>query len=220
MGNTDAVIRPLSEKCSAMSQSPDSETNRGVLRGQAESIFGGKIFRGRGGGGKNFDDFVDVREAEDAFDHAGGTGETEHTAGFFQAGMGFYDLADDGAIDVVDAGEVENEMLFVVEDVFLDVAVNLEAIVAHGDASGELDDDEAGLDLFLREFQESLLTAMRHDDGVMFADRVEATIARGVRQEEERCLRYEPKCRRDASTPPRARRTTAGKKKRARLRSG
>jgi hypothetical protein len=158
----------------------------GYQQSWAESLLAGKIFGGRVGGGENLDYVVDVSELQDALDHAGGAGEAEHATGSFQAGMGFHDLADDGAIDMVDAGEIEDYEFFVVLDVLLDVVVDFRAIISHGDAAGEFDDDDAGLDVLFGEFHESLLFAgARNIRATARAIRVEATLAREVRQAEE-----------------------------------
>jgi hypothetical protein len=145
-------------------------------------LFAGETFGGFGGGGENFDYFVDVGEFQNAFDHAGGAGEAEHASGSFQAGMGFDDLADDGAIDVMDGGEVEDNEFFVARDVLFDVAIDFLAVVAHGDAAGEFQDDDAGVEAFFSEFHVSLFFRWRGEIDDAQAIREEATLERSVRQ--------------------------------------
>lgn len=125
-----------------------------------------------------------MSEFQDAVDHAGGAGEAEHAAGSFQAGMGFDDLADYGAVDVVDGGEVEDYEPFVALDVFLDLAVDFRAIISHGDAAGKLHDDDAGIEALLGDFHRGLFAGAGKMTRAARAIRVEATLARSVRQAE------------------------------------
>ena len=70
--------------------------------------------------------------------------------------MRFYDLADHSAIDVVDGGEVEDDVFFVAKDVLLDVTLDFLAIVAHGDAARQFEDYEAGLGATFGDFHADL----------------------------------------------------------------
>ena len=100
-------------------------------------------FRGRRIDGEHL---IELRHPENAFDHAVNSGEMQSSAGFLEAAEAFHDLADDGAVHVVDGGHIEDDAVFIFLDVAFDFAIEQGAIVAHGDAPGNFEKHDTGLD--------------------------------------------------------------------------
>jgi hypothetical protein len=109
----------------------------------------GKILGGFVCCGKDFDYLVNLGELQDAVDHALWAGEAHRAAGLLELREAFHDLADGGAIDMVDCGEIEDEAFLAALGVIGDFAVEVLAIGAHHEPARQFEYDDSGLDLFL-----------------------------------------------------------------------
>src|SRR5450432_206314 len=117
-------------------------------------LFGEEVVEGFYGGEFVFadvEDGVELGDVEDVLDFLGEVEELEFAAGVADGGVAADQFSDAGAVDVVDAGEVEDDLLFAVGDEIADGVAEVADFVAEDDASGDVEDgdvsDFAGLDL-------------------------------------------------------------------------
>ena len=97
------------------------------------------------------EDGVELGDVEDVVDFGGEVEEFEFASGVADGGEAADQFADAGAVDVVDAGEVEDDLLFAFGDEGADGVAEIADFLAEDDAAGDIEDgdvsDFAGINL-------------------------------------------------------------------------
>jgi hypothetical protein len=108
---------------------------------------GGEILGGFCGSRVDGKHLIELRHFQNTLNHAVHPREMQVSTGSFQAAEAFHDLADDGAVNMVHAGQIEDYAIFILLDVAFDFAVKKRAVVAHGNAPRKFEQDDTRLDL-------------------------------------------------------------------------
>lgn len=93
---------------------------------------------------------------EDAIDHAGRGREAKGAPGSFQAGKTVDKFSEAAAIELGDFRKVHNDMFVIVAKQLIEGEFQLLAFDAHLERAAQLEDDDAGLQLFLVDQQRNL----------------------------------------------------------------
>ncbi len=124
-------------------QHPDGSGSYGGSCGGRREILEG-MFHVR----KHRDHAIYLRHSQDAVCHAFDAGEAEGSAGFREAGEGFDDLSDEGAVDVIDAGHFENHEMILLFEQAIDFLFEALAVGAHLQAAAQFQNGDARMVLF------------------------------------------------------------------------
>ena len=106
-------------------------------------LFGEEVVEGSYGGEFvvfDIEDGVELGDVEDVVDFLGEVEEFELAAGVADGGEAADEFSDAGAVDVVDALEVEDYFLFVAGDEVADGVAEIADFVAEDDAAGNVED--------------------------------------------------------------------------------
>ena len=85
---------------------------------------------------------------EDAIDHAGGAGEAKHASGCFQAGKTIDKFSQAATVELGDFRKINNDMPVIVAKQLIEGEFQLLAFDAHLERAAQLENDDAGLQLF------------------------------------------------------------------------
>src|SRR5271170_3948048 len=119
-----------------------------------ESLLGEEVVEGFYGGKFvvfNIEDGVELGDVEDVLDFLGEVEEFEFAAGVADGGEAADEFSHAGAVDVLDAGKVQDDFLFALGDEIVDGVAEVADFFAEDDASVDVEDgdvsDFAGVDL-------------------------------------------------------------------------
>ena len=88
------------------------------------------------------EDGVELGDVEDVLHFFAEAVEFEFAAGVADGGVAADQFADAGGVDVIDVGEVEDDLLFAGGDEFADGVAEQAGFVAEGDAAVEIEDGD------------------------------------------------------------------------------
>ena len=90
-----------------------------------------------------------MREFEHAVNHAGRAGEAQRTSGYFQTGKTIDEFSKAAAVELGEFRKVNDDTSVVIADQLIEGELQLLAFDAHLERAAQLEDDDAGLQLFL-----------------------------------------------------------------------
>src|SRR6266852_8759434 len=100
-------------------------------------------------GGIGFQELVGVGQFQDAIDHAGSAGEAKQAPRSFQTGKTIDEFSEAAAIELGNFRKVNNDLRVIVAKQLIESEFQLRAFNAHLEGAAQLEDDDAGLQLFL-----------------------------------------------------------------------
>ncbi len=86
---------------------------------------------------------------EDAIDHAGSAGEAKQAPGSFQTRKTIDEFSEPAAVELGDFRKINNDMPVIVVKQLIESEFQLFAFDAHLEGAAQLENDDAGLQLFL-----------------------------------------------------------------------
>jgi len=110
-------------------------------------LFGEEVVEGFDGGEFvlfDVEDGVELGDVENVADFLGEAGEFEFAAGVADGGEAADELADAGAVDVGDVGEIEDDFFLALADEIADGIAKCAGGIAEDDLSGDVDDGDVG----------------------------------------------------------------------------
>jgi hypothetical protein len=107
-----------------------------------------KAIGGFESGGVSFQESIGVGQFEDAIDHAGSGGEAKRPPGSLEARKTIDEFSEAAAIELGDFRKVHNDMLVIVAKHLIEGEFQLLAFDAHLERAAQLENDDAGLQLF------------------------------------------------------------------------
>ena len=107
-----------------------------------------KAIGGFEGGGIGFQELIGVGQFQDAVDHAGGAGEAKQAPRSFQTGKTIDEFSEAAAIELGNFRKVNNNLRVIVAKQLIEGEFQLRAFDAHLERAAQLEDDDAGLQLF------------------------------------------------------------------------
>jgi len=108
----------------------------------------GETLGGFEGGGIGFQELIGVGQFQDAVDHAGGAGEAKQAPRSFQTGKTIDEFSEAAAIELGNFRKVNNDLRVIVAKQLIESEFQLRAFDAHLERAAQLEDDDAGLQLF------------------------------------------------------------------------
>jgi hypothetical protein len=112
----------------------------------------GKTVGGIEGGWIGFQESIGVGQFQDAINHAGGARETKRAPRCFQARKTVDEFSQAAAIELGDFGKIDYDARMVIPQQLIKGELQPFALNAHLERSTQLEDDDAGLQLFLFDF--------------------------------------------------------------------
>jgi hypothetical protein len=107
-----------------------------------------KAVGGFEGGWIGFQKAIGVGQFEDAIDHAGRGGKAKRPPGSLEAGKTIDEFSEAAAVELGDFRKVHNDVLVIVAKHLIEGQFQLLAFDAHLERATQLEDDDAGLQLF------------------------------------------------------------------------
>ena len=110
-------------------------------------LFGEEVVEGLYGGEfvvLDVEDGVELGDVEDVLDFLGEVEEFEFAAGVADGGEAADEFSDAGAVDVVDADQIEDDFLLALGDEVADSVAEVVDFVTEYDAAGHIEDGDVG----------------------------------------------------------------------------
>jgi len=107
-----------------------------------------KAIGGFEGGGIGFQELIGVGQFQDAIDHPGGAGEAKQAPRSFQTGKTIDEFSEAAAIQLGNFRKVNNDLRVIIAKQLIEGEFQLHAFDAHLERAAQLEDDDAGLQLF------------------------------------------------------------------------
>jgi hypothetical protein len=131
------------------------------LNDQAELTVGrrrriGEAFGGFEDGREGFQESIGMGQFQDAIHHTCDAGETKRASGGFQTGETIHEFSQASAVQLGDSGKIEDDASAVLAEQLIEGKLELLALDAYLKRSAQLQDDDAGLQLFLDDFHKPL----------------------------------------------------------------
>lgn len=101
-------------------------------------------------------ELIGVGQFENAINHAGSAGEAKQASGSFQPGKTIDEFSEAAAVELGDLRKINNDMPVIVAKQLIEGEFQLLAFDAHLERAAQLENDDAGLQLFLVDQQRNL----------------------------------------------------------------
>jgi hypothetical protein len=92
---------------------------------------------------------IGVSQFEDAVNHAGGASEAKRASRNFQTGKTIDEFSEAAAVELGNFRKINNDMPVIVAKQFIESELQLLAFDAHLQGAAQLENDDAGFQLFL-----------------------------------------------------------------------
>jgi hypothetical protein len=120
-----------------------------------------KAVGGLKSGGVGFQEAIGVGQLQDTVDHAGRAGEAKRASRSFQTGKTVDEFSEAAAVELGNLRKVNNDLPVIVANELIEGELQLLAFHAHLERAAQLENDDAGLQLFLVDQQGTFRMAAR-----------------------------------------------------------
>jgi hypothetical protein len=112
-----------------------------------------KAFGGFASGGVGLQEAIGVGQVQDAFDHAAGSCETEHTSGGLQARKAIYNFSQARTVKSGQPGKVQDHAGAIFAEQFVESQLQLLALDAYLERPAQFKDEDSRLEFFSDDLQ-------------------------------------------------------------------